>query len=60
MTNNIDRAAEIIAGETQELGRSVNRAYDRALLAARRLADAGLLMPDLPADHAEGVDRADS
>ena len=43
MTNNIDRATEIIAGETQVLGTPVNRSYDRALRAARRLADAGLL-----------------
>ena len=47
MTTNIDRATEVIQ---KKLGVMTLSAEDTA----RRLADAGLLMPDLPADHAEG------
>lgn len=55
MTTNIDRALRLLndLAENQDGGAGV---FD----AVTALADAGLLMPDLPADHAEGVDRADS
>lgn len=49
MTTNIDRAAEVIHDR-----------HDNCLDAANALAAAGLLAPDLPANHAEGVGRADS
>lgn len=47
MTTNIDRAAKVIDAWTKdgsELNESVGDPHD----IARRLADAGLLMPDIP------------
>lgn len=51
MTTNTDRAADLIADATIPLGTSVARGIDRAILAAQTLADAGLLMPDLPGPY---------
>lgn len=41
----IQQAAVVIAGKTTELGSSTMRGLDRAILAARDLAEAGLLAP---------------
>lgn len=52
MTTNIGRAADVIdawAKEGQELNECVGSPHD----IARRLADAGLLAPDLPAPYTE-------
>lgn len=43
----IERVAQVIASKTTELGSSTMRGLDRAILAARALADAGLLAPAL-------------
>ena len=48
MTTNIERAADLIADATIPPGTSIRRGMDRAILATKLLADAGLLMPDLP------------
>lgn len=47
MTNNTDRAADIIDAWTRE-GNELNSHVGSPHAIARRLADAGLLMPDIP------------
>lgn len=51
MTTNIERAAEILEEWTD---RSWGLAEDNADAAAQTLADAGLLMPDLPEPNEKG------
>ena len=45
MEHAIEDAARLIAAKTTELGSSTMRGLDRAILAARALASAGLLAP---------------
>lgn len=56
MTTNIDRAAEVIDALTKE-GYELNSHVGNPHDIARRLDDAGLLMPDLPAPHAVEGDK---
>lgn len=47
MTTNQERAAEIIATATTPPGTSIARGMDRAILATKLIADAGLITPDM-------------